>query len=92
MKKIVCGIFGTIYYAKILKNGLISDTNRENVTDDALLAVLQHIMCMDEYKKRDGFSGYEYEVCGKRINLVAYDKSKYKLIKNEDGESCDGKA
>lgn len=81
MKKIVCGAFGTIYYAQILKNGLMSDKNRENVTDDALLAVLQHIMYMDEYSKRDGFSGYEYKVGGSNINLVAYDKNKYKLVK-----------
>ena len=83
MKKIVCGAFGTIYYVQILKNGLMSDSNREDVTDGALLAVLQHIMCMDEYKERDGFSGYEYKIGGSNINLVAYDKNKYKLVKNE---------
>lgn len=92
LKKIVCGCFGTIYYAQVLKNGLMSDSNRENVTDDALLAVLQHIMSMKEYEERDGFSGYEYKFGDSRINLVAYDKSKYKLIKNDDGESCDGRA
>lgn len=81
LKKIVCGCFGTIYYAQILKNGLMSDSNRENVTDDALLAVLQHIMSMNEYKERDGFSGYEYKIGGSHVNLVAYDKSKYKLVK-----------
>ena len=92
LKKIVCGCFGTIYYAQVLKNGLMPDSNRENVTDDALLAVLQHIMSMKEYEERDGFSGYEYKIGDRCINLVAYDKSKYKLIKNDDGESCDGKA
>lgn len=65
------------------KNGLMSDSNREDVTDDALLAVLQHIMCMDEYNERGGFSGYEYKIGGSNINLVAYDKNKYKLVKNE---------
>ena len=90
MKKIVCGAFGTIYYAQIFKNGLMSDKNRENVTDDALLAVLHHIMCMDEYRERDGFSGYEYKVGGKHINLVAYDKSKYELIKKENGDNHNG--
>lgn len=84
MKKIVCGCFGTIYYAQILKNGLMSDSNRENVTDDALLAVLQHIMSMKEYQDRDGFSGYEYNVGGRNINLVAYDKSKYELVRKGD--------
>lgn len=84
MKKIVCGCFGTIYYAQILKNGLMSDSNRIDVTDDALLAVLDHIMAMDEYKERDGFSGYEYRIGGRNVNLVAYDKSKYKLVRRDD--------
>ena len=86
MKKIVCGCFGTIYYAQILKNGLMSDSNREDVTDDALIAVLEHIMCMDEYRERDGFSGYEYKIGGKHVNLVAYDKSKYRLVKIDEHE------
>lgn len=84
MKKIVCGCFGTIYYAQILKNGLMSDSNRIDVTDDALLAVLDHIMAMDEYKERDGFSGYEYRIGEKNVNLVVYDKSKYKLVRRDD--------
>lgn len=40
MKKIVCGCFGTIYYTEILKNGLMSDRNRVDVTDDAINAVI----------------------------------------------------
>ncbi len=83
MKKIVCGCFGTIYYAQILKNGLMSDINRIDVTDDALRAVLDHIMTMDEYKG-DGFSGYEYRVGGNNVNLVAYDNTKYKLVRRND--------
>ena len=83
MKKIVCGCFGNIYYAQILKNGLKSSSNRENVTDDALMAVLQHIMCMDEYNERGGYSGYEYKIGGNNVNLVAYDKSKYKLVRKD---------
>ncbi len=84
MKRIVCGCFGTIYYAQILKNGLMSDSNRIDVTDDALRAVLDHIMIMDEYKERDGFSGYEYRVGGNNVNLVAYDNAKYKLVRRDD--------
>lgn len=84
MKKIVCGCFGTIYYAQILKNGLMSDSNRIDVTDDALRAVLDHIMTMDEYKERDGFSGYEYRVGGNNVNLVVYDNTKYKLVRRND--------
>ena len=84
MKRIVCGCFGTIYYAQILKNGLMSDSNRIDVTDDALRAVLDHIITMDEYKERDGFSGYEYRVGGNNVNLVAYDNTKYKLVRRND--------
>ncbi len=84
MKKIVCGCFGTIYYAQILKNGLMSDSNRVIVTEDALHAVLDHIMLMPEYKEQNGFSGYEYRIGEKNVNLVAYDKSKYKLVRRDD--------
>ena len=86
MKKIVCGCFGTIYYAQILKDGIMSDTNREDVTDDALNAVIQHIMCMPEYEKNDGFSGYDYgKKDGGKITIAVYDKDKYKLVKRSEG-------
>lgn len=84
MKKIVCGCFGTIYYAEISKNGFMSGNNRKDVTDDALVAVLNHIMAMDEYKDRDGFSGYEYRVGESNVNLVVYDNTKYKLVRRDD--------
>ena len=59
MKKIVCGCFGNIYYATILKDGLMSDVNRVDVTDDAIDAVLQHIILMDKFDK-EGFAGYVF--------------------------------
>ena len=84
MKKVVCGNFGTIYYAQILKNGLMSRDNRVDVTDDALRAVTDHIMFMSEYKENDGFSGYEYgKVDGGRIQLVVFDTDKYVLVSRE---------
>lgn len=42
MKKLVCGCFGNIYYTTILKNGIMSDKDRVEVTDDALTSVLYH--------------------------------------------------
>ena len=51
MKKLVCGCFGTIYYATILKNGIMSDTNRVDVTDDAVNAVMTHLLVKEEYCK-----------------------------------------
>lgn len=82
MKKLVCGCFGTIYYAKILKNGLMSDVDRVDVTDDAITAVIDHIMSMKEYKENDGFSGYDYnKLNGGQIEIAVFDKDKYKLVK-----------
>lgn len=88
MKKLVCGCFGTIYYATILKNGLMSDANRVDVTDDALQAVINHIIMMQEYKKNDGFSGYTYnKKDGGKISLVVIDNDKYKITKKVDENS-----
>ena len=80
MKKVVCGCFGTIYYAQILKNGLMSDTNREDITDDAISAVTQHIINMNGFSDKK-FAGYDFEQKdGSEIALCVYDKSKYKLV------------
>lgn len=85
MKKLVCGAFGTIYYAQILKNGLMSDSNRVDVTDDAINAVLQHITSMKEYKENDGFSGYEYKKAdGGLITIAVIDNSKYRVVKKDN--------
>lgn len=79
MKKIVCGCFGTIYYSTILKNGLMSDKDRVDVTDDAITAVADHILSMDT--KKTGFSGYTFnKKDGGEICLCVYDMSKYKLV------------
>lgn len=87
MKKLVCGCFGTIYYAQILKNGLMSHTNRKDVTDDAISAVIEHIMLKPEYKKNDGLSGYDYsKIDGGIIAIAVFDKDKYKLVRKSEGE------
>lgn len=80
MKKIVCSGLGTIYYATILKNGIMSGRDRVDVTDDAIDAVFQHIVSMDKFDT-EGFAGYvipkkksEGEVC-----FCVFDKDKYEL-------------
>ena len=84
MKKVVCGNFGTIYYAQIYKNGLMSDSNRVDVTDDAIQAVLCHIMTMKEYGENDGFSGYDYRTSnGEKVSIIVYDKDKYELVRRK---------
>jgi len=82
MKKIVCGCFGNIYYATILKDGLMSDVNRVDVTDDAIDAVLQHIISMDKFDK-EGFAGYVFRKTKTdgHICLCVFDKDKYELKK-----------
>lgn len=88
MKKLVCGSFGTIYYAQLLKDGRMSSTNREEVTDDAITAVIDHIMCMPEYKKNNGFSGYDYKKKnGGEIEICVLDKDTHKVVhKNQWNE------
>lgn len=79
MKKIVCGIFGNIYYATILKNGTMSDRDRVDVTDDAVDAVFHHIISMEKYDKQ-GFAGYNIPTKdGKEVCLCVFDKDKYEL-------------
>lgn len=80
MKKIVCGIFGNIYYATILKNGIMSDRDRVDVTDEAIDAVFQHIVSMEKFDTK-GFAGYiipkkksDGEVC-----FCVFDTDKYEL-------------
>lgn len=55
MKKVVCGCFGTIYYATILKDGRMSK-DRIDITDDAINAVVDHIMQMSQYTANKGFA------------------------------------
>ena len=79
MKKLVCGCFGTIYYATILKNGLMSAKDRVDVTDDAIAAVADHILSKDTEHK--GFSGYTFDKKnGGKVCLCMYDQDKYKLV------------
>lgn len=80
MKKLVCGCFGTIYYATILKDGWMSDKDRVDLTDEAIDAVFQHIISMDRFEK-EGFAGYDIPGKDKtnEVRLCVYDKSKYEL-------------
>lgn len=80
MKKIVCGCFGNIYYATILKDGLMSDVNRVDVTDDAIDAVFQHIVSMEKFDT-EGFAGYVIpkKKSGGEVCLCVFDKDKYEL-------------
>lgn len=85
MKKLVCGCFGTIYYANILKNGTMSDNGRIDMTDNAIDCVTNHLLCQKGFENK-GCSGYDIPSKDrtKEIQLCLYDKSKYKLVKIDD--------
>ena len=84
-KTLVCGCFGTIYYAKLLKGGRMSDVGRVDVTTDALQAVTEHIMQMKEYKEHGGYAGYQYaRADGGHIRLVAYDSDKFQITRKAE--------
>lgn len=87
MKKLVCGCFGNIYYATILKEGLMSDRGRVEMTDDAINAVIDHLACMFEFKEK-GASGYDItSKDGNGIKLRLFDASKYKLVPIQEVEN-----
>lgn len=67
MKKLVCGEFGDIYYATVDAKGRMRG-NREEVTDDAVLAVMEHMASMASDKKPfDGKA--EIEINGFKLTL-----------------------
>ena len=84
MKKLVCGCFGNIYYATILKDGLMSDRGRVELTDDAINAVIDHLHSMELYEK-EGYSGYDIpKKDGSEIRLRLYDADKYELVRKNE--------
>ena len=69
MKKLVCGEFGDIYYATVDAKGRMRG-NREEVTDDAVLAVMEHMASMASDKKPfDGKA--EIEINGFKLTFDA---------------------
>ena len=82
MRKIVCGYFGNIYDAEILKSGKMSSKNRREVTKECIDAVAEHLQCLALIENTDIVS-YRYpkgEGDG-YYNLVVFDDTKYKLVK-----------
>ena len=90
MKKLVCGCFGHIYYAKILKDGRMSDIGRIEMTDDAVNAVIDHLAMFSTFRDK-GFGGYDIpKKKGGKLKLMLYDADKYELAlkgkKNDDSD------
>ena len=75
MKKLVCGEFGNIYYATVDAKGRMRG-NREEVTDDAVLAVIEHMASMASDKKPfDGKA--EIEINGFKLMFDATGVERY---------------
>lgn len=85
MRKIVCGCFGTIYDADILKSGIMGSHRRE-CTDECLNAVVDHVMTMEQYQKH-GRGGYMWDKSdgSGHIVLRVYDDTKYELVQKSGG-------
>lgn len=79
MKKVVCGTFGTIYYATILKDGLMG-TDRKEITDECIDAVIEHIAAVTKYDE-EGCGGYviKSKKDGKHVRLILFEDDKFEL-------------
>lgn len=85
MKKVVCGTFGNIYYATILKDGLMG-TDRKEITNDCIDAVIEHIATVTRYDE-DGCGGYDIKSKkdGKKVKLVLFNDDEFELKRKSEG-------
>lgn len=68
----------------------MSMSGRVEMTDDALNAVIQHIMCMPDYQKNNGFAGYVYnKKDGGHITLCLFDNDTHKILSMTDKPPVD---
>ena len=56
----------------------MSDVGRVDVTDDAINAVIEHIMVSEKFQA-ERFGGYDIPMKDGEIQLCLYDKSRYSL-------------
>lgn len=87
MKKLVnTPLSNTIWWATVNdSNGTMNTNTRVDVTDNAIQAVLSHIMALDGFKE-NGFSGYTYnrKDDSGELTLCAIDSKKMKVVTIED--------
>ena len=84
MKKVICGIFGTIYYASIDKNGVMG-ADRKIITDDAIGAVMNHMLTKAE--TQEPFTGlYTIEINECKLTLDVTGNKEI-MEKNRKGEN-----
>ena len=52
--------------------------DRVDITDDAINAVVDHIMQMSQYTANKGFAGYDFnKTAGGKIEFCVFDKDKF---------------
>lgn len=82
MKKlVVTPLTNTIWWATVDdKKGMITG-NKEDVTDNAIDAVLRHLVNMDGFSK-NGFAGYEFEKKNSdgTITIAAYSSNTHVCV------------
>lgn len=85
-KEIKCEKDGKIYYGTVLKSGKLSDKDKVEITDDAISAVLMHLISMDDFDQY-GYAGYSIPSSTdkeKSISLVIFPNDMYELrLKDE---------
>ena len=75
MKKLVnTPLTNTIWWATVNEKTEMITGNKEDVTDNAIQAVLSHLMMMDGYSE-NGFGGYTYDKKNGEgsVTIAAYD-------------------
>lgn len=84
MKKVVCGTFGNIYYATILKDGLMG-SDRKEITNDCIDAVIEHIATVTNYDK-EGCGGYDIKSKkdGKHVKLILFNDDEFELKRKSE--------
>lgn len=77
MKKLVTTpLTNTIWWATVNEKTEMITGNKEDVTDNAIQAVLSHLMMMDGYDDK-GFAGYTYGKSNDKgeVTIAAYDEN-----------------
>ena len=86
MKTIACVDPGIIVQGTLLKSGKISEKDRKDVTNDCVVATMQHISCMKDFVEI-GAAGYEWtkKDTGSKIQLLLIDNDKYTVSEVPNG-------
>lgn len=90
MKKLVhTQLSNTIWWATVNEaKGTMDTKTRVDVTDNAIDVIVSYITNMDEYKDRNGYSGYSFtKKDGGTITLSVIDEDNYAIVKKDELEA-----